>query len=979
MTARRLGALFESTLPSTPNLRRCYGQRASEISQVSALSSDTKKRFGMFSDQLGSDATSIWAAATSGSAAIAVHLLACLLARMFESPEAIAIWDEIVRKRKEIIEALFDETNTIELSTLQVTKQVIERSQLAEWDASARAWLRVADQCKRRQHTQLKLVVENVRLAVNEMSDTYVSVMEAWKNCLVDMENLLDGRPQQATRGDILLAVSAWHLYPDMVVVTSSDTHVEQRDPLFRKKGLLTVGLEPPQMREIGISWSLPLKYLRYYGDPVTQTSSLNLTDRSRLTVDEFILVVLGCVIARDCRGTDSETVIRGFCKIAKMVQAEADAGSEPALALIAGPAAASWLNILFKAAEKFENSVDSERLIAKRLVLLGQRYELTFLNTPPHPFLGLMVQGRFVGILAQEEDQIEYLRCVARNIIPRDYFAKVIIRYKYVIPGTHFWIWEYASAVPFPSTSRKRDAEGKTFPDFTQSQHCRWLNTSQVMCQGDSPETEEATALDSIQEELGGEARGFDTVQYLASRVQQLQSAETVHTNNVYYYKSFNVIRAHGDENFYTYRYGDKYSAALFAPDPSSFDGPDHFFQARDLYENVLSKDYDPKATVQIILSTLWSLSDFGYESRFYNDMRGIATAVKLYETLTNATINVQIFSRSLHRTEWLNELRYREQDASAEQHYREQDALAEQRYREQDALAEQRYREQDVSANDASEIHVDMYLSGIGLPYKMDRQIAFSCIALFETGREYLDLRGLSDVMAFSFEDSLYISAFLLRDPSTTNLDSGEILRVQGNIGRAGISYMVPPVNPLVRQVSISEWPCISEEKFNGTLLDTFKGSSLQIAFTEAVSPIHLGVGSRGTGAQIVQTLISLYDNGKWVADLDPWITTRNPTVSNLLPCNGHYDHTSEGSDHDSTSVDNWLQLLDMTNLSSTKIMQTKGNIEARFAAMCLAASLGVCSLMLPDDACWRCVYTKIEGDQNWTRDEQGPIVIG
>lgn len=104
-TARKLGALFESVLPPTPNLTRAYGQRASEISRASSVSPQTRSRYGVFSSQVGSDATSIWAAATSGSAAIAVHLLACLLAKMWDGPEATAIWVEIVQRRKEMIRA----------------------------------------------------------------------------------------------------------------------------------------------------------------------------------------------------------------------------------------------------------------------------------------------------------------------------------------------------------------------------------------------------------------------------------------------------------------------------------------------------------------------------------------------------------------------------------------------------------------------------------------------------------------------------------------------------------------------------------------------------------------------------------------------------------------------------------------------------------------------------------------------------------
>ena len=90
ITARKLGALFEPVLPPAPQLVKAYGLRASEI-----LSSTTSDRgsssYGVFANQIGADGTSIWAAATSSHSAIKLHLLACMLARIWEGPEAISI------------------------------------------------------------------------------------------------------------------------------------------------------------------------------------------------------------------------------------------------------------------------------------------------------------------------------------------------------------------------------------------------------------------------------------------------------------------------------------------------------------------------------------------------------------------------------------------------------------------------------------------------------------------------------------------------------------------------------------------------------------------------------------------------------------------------------------------------------------------------------------------------------------------------
>lgn len=91
LTARKLGALFSSDLPPIPNLTRAYGLRASEIIEDPRFNPRSSPSHGPFGDYVGADGTSIWAAATSGPDALAVHLLACLLARVWSGPEATAI------------------------------------------------------------------------------------------------------------------------------------------------------------------------------------------------------------------------------------------------------------------------------------------------------------------------------------------------------------------------------------------------------------------------------------------------------------------------------------------------------------------------------------------------------------------------------------------------------------------------------------------------------------------------------------------------------------------------------------------------------------------------------------------------------------------------------------------------------------------------------------------------------------------------
>ena len=88
---------------------RVSGLRASEIVENPDFNPRSNPSHGPFVDYVGADGTSIWAAATSGPAAVAVHLLASLLAHMWSGSEATSIWGELVAARKTLLQALLQE------------------------------------------------------------------------------------------------------------------------------------------------------------------------------------------------------------------------------------------------------------------------------------------------------------------------------------------------------------------------------------------------------------------------------------------------------------------------------------------------------------------------------------------------------------------------------------------------------------------------------------------------------------------------------------------------------------------------------------------------------------------------------------------------------------------------------------------------------------------------------------------------------
>lgn len=137
-TARRLGSLFGQGLPDVSQFISAYGRRVTEIAAQASVNPRGSHSDGPFADHVGADGTTIWAAATSGTEAIAVHLLACILARIWPQGEAVSIWTELVHQKKKIIEQSFIGASTIHTSAVFLSRIHLSTEQLKAWDASAR-------------------------------------------------------------------------------------------------------------------------------------------------------------------------------------------------------------------------------------------------------------------------------------------------------------------------------------------------------------------------------------------------------------------------------------------------------------------------------------------------------------------------------------------------------------------------------------------------------------------------------------------------------------------------------------------------------------------------------------------------------------------------------------------------------------------------------------------------------------------------
>jgi len=258
---------------------------------------------------------------------------------------------------------------------------------------------------------------------------------------------------------------------------------------------------------------------------------------------------------------------------------------------------------------------------------------------------------------------------------------------------------------------------------------------------------------------------------------------------------------------------------------------------------------------------------------------------------------------------------------------------------------------------------------------PYDLERGTAFACIAMFESGIYNISPSLLKDVIAMSSSDSIYIGGALLLDPHEQT-HSGDIRRVLGNIGKPGMTFLVPPVDPMIREVTMSDWSCIDRDEFDGDMRDCFESASLHLSFTGANTPINLSYsGGQDVDIYLLETLISLRDGGDWIADLDVFKTISNVKLRKVSNCQDH-KHNSAVAAHNFTAIDNWLSLID-TPETPFSIVRAHRNWQARLAATTISIALGYETVVLSDHPCWACFNSKAK-EMVWGRFQK-VIIIG
>lgn len=634
ITARKLGALFEGVCPATPNLIKAHGTRVSEIAEAAKeFSEPTESIFAGFT---GVDGTSIWAAATSSSTALQVQLLACMLARAWNPQEATSIWFELVKERRLEIAKRYENSEEIRFATLTAaTQSEISRQNLAEWDASARSWLRTADRIKTRDQKQLMLIVANINLATNPDMAVLSNVVASWKSALELMENLMSGMPQAITSGNALLGLISWHLYPDLLVIGKDPANVKFYDALVSPGGMLTLGLAHAGSR--GVRWSLSLKHLQHYGHPVKRVASLD-QEFSKITFAQFSQAVFGCLV-----GTRKSIVhpneidaaahfFISFQAACERTYRETNLPSvHRAYALSFLRDSSHWFNIMGHAARSYLDRTNEERETVQKLVQLGLKRSTCFFHLSEsndengerkEPYLfGLDDEKIFLQLLKGSEERVAFLRRIAEDSYgcsssPLPIGHVPIIQYiDQTEEGRKFH--SLATALATNQTSKKRKHDTVQNPTFS---HTRWSGNTQR----------------KHPEENSYSIHFFPLLKTMLPRPGFMDMLNPQGLPNDDQYSS-----AYGDPKLAAI-YQSPYNQTMIFKRPSyediSWCLDKNMFSVNDLLEHV-NRWLDRRHTDT-------------------ETMRAVSLIAKVYQVLHNATISVEVLNRPLAMSKWASEV---------------------------------------------------------------------------------------------------------------------------------------------------------------------------------------------------------------------------------------------------------------------------------------------------------------------------------
>ncbi|KAJ0109343.1 hypothetical protein J7T55_000268 [Diaporthe amygdali] len=916
IAARRLGAVFRGRLPKVPHLLQAFGHR---VSQIAAASKNRKKdtreysaenyENHVFSKNVGIDGTSLWAAATSGPEALCVQLLACLLARLWSPPEAVSIWAEVLNARKAELHQ-----EGMEIADITALNSTVTREQLAELDASTRSWLQTADAIKAAELIQFRLIIGNIDIPVNNTPGTYESVMEAWTESMKVADKLIAGVAQSVYNGGALLGLSAWHLYPDMSVYSSElssgppEKEVRQNDPLVSPGGILTVGLRPSDGINYGVRWSLPLAKLRYYGAPMTITRIMD-ANPSRVSITELMLAALGA-LAREWPETQDR--FDYVCKFYHLLASRMEESSGP---IVAGYKA------LGKAAGEFLIEAPDRRRVMTRIMAYGNRNGGEFLKDK---------EGRTPTFENQTFGMTNVIKLIEfiENVDVRQQLLCEVLQKSVKRLTSGLWMvvsfdndsflgrTGFPSNIPCQNSTRRGESAPNVFHRWTSKEYGKALH----LIRDDSDQAE-------AQSEPWTWTTGDDLVQ--SSRIARRMISNM----------------------------GTEHQLLSFTPSKDAY-------KRLDVHGNsVFTRSFCPELTSKGLAATPMAFKHYFGNPKYAAIYRRISSVFN--HSVKGPTMQSEVEFDQIFDFMRRDLMQFKGISAK----------------RNHDSIIFLGFLDHLYKNLDTSEVTVSLDVLRTPLSSKkcfsgfLSKSVqtrmenAFSAVAYLETGDQDLDPGLLNNVMAVIVGSSIYAAGVLSSDPHEDS-DSCSLSRTFGNIGKPGVSLLIPPPVPQIKKNDTGEWNVINHEPWDGSTADHFNKTSLHLSLTEYRVPYTAEhQGQRDMQAFFQEAIVSVYDGNVWIGDIDivKALSSSTATLTKVpSECESGHKYATQpiaiglqemGKKRNAlmrqiVCADSWQELLDKSN--RPMVLRCHENWVGRLAVTSISVQLGYRTLVLPKKSC-------------------------
>jgi len=617
------------------------------------------------------------------------------------------------------------------------------------------------------------------------------------------------------------------------------------------------------------------------------------------------------------------------------------------------------WFKHLCDAAQRFKDYDEVDQRAARQLIALGRRKakyiypsrDLVF------PLFGLTKLSTLVSMMRSDNTRVAFLRKLALQYDIAN--TSYIIRYRPDTSYNETTVYEYASVCPIDACSTsKRTRNGQFKPKSSAAtKYVRWLSvcfselTEASYSKFGSCSSNECHAQRTSYEQ--GEVAGMPCKdpshspfwprhRFIESTGEKcLPVLDVVHRPHIGNGLRFpqgtdcngalRELKEPSDRSSASFAYlklvaGDAETAAIFRLNmvriPDQLSAEFNELQPRHM-EGVLTPDV---IAPQRVIEAFFGNSQVG--SEFWG-LKAYGAVMQIYKLLPDATASISVIKQPLTESKWFPKAPIREPAPSL-------------------SLAQ-----------------------------------VFSCICMFDSGTCDLDPSVLGEVFAMSSGNSIYVAGALLCDPyeepSTT-----EVRRVIGNVGRAGISLLIVPPDLNIREAELEHYKQINHMPFEGHPQDSFRPTSVHLSFTEYAMPLVIQNEKRhiiDRPANLVETLIQVYDQRAWVADLDIIKAVSHRTGQ--LEQNNSFQrlicHCEESSrprnqsafadlvrrlqgfrDWQSetimTNIDNWDKMLDPPQ-SGICVVRAQGNWLARLAISAMCSQLGFHIIVMPQNPCWTC----------------------